>query len=368
MVPPHRERVRRVQKALQKNDLDYLFLSISPDLFYLTGYSSFVSERLHLLVIPPQGRPTVIFPNFEKEMVDYLADWIDVVGWLETEDPVSFVFNALAPKDRHAPIRVAISDHTRAVFLLRIQAALPKARFIPASQILAPMRRVKDKAELQALKEAQDMAVESLRQLFERPFAGRTEKQIANDLRHIYERLGFERAEGELVGSGPNGARAHLGPTDRVIHRGEPVVIDFGAIRNGYYCDITRTVHVGAPSDEFRKIFDIVREANHAALAAVHPGTSCESIDRAARQVIAAAGYGERFTHRVGHGIGIEVHEEPWMVEGNKLPLEPGMTFTDEPGIYLPGKFGCRLEDVVAVTESGGVSLTDYSHDIIVVE
>jgi D-alanyl-D-alanine dipeptidase len=368
METPHQERVKQVQKALSENDLDYMLLSISPDLFYLTGYASFVSERLHMLVIPPKGRPIIVFPDFEKTLVDYLADWIDVVGWLETEDPVAFVCDAMAPGDRQGPIRVAISDHTRAVFLLRLQDALPQARFIPASEIMAPMRRVKDEAELAILKEAQAKAVAAFERLLERPFARRTEKEIAADLGRFLKEAGGGEAFGAQVGSGPNGAQAHLAPTDRVIQRGEPVVIDFWATHDGYYSDCTRTVHVGPPSDEFREVFEVVREANHAALAAIHPGASCESVDRAARQVITAAGYGEHFTHRLGHGIGIEIHEEPYMVAGNRQFLEPGMTFTDEPGIYLPGEFGCRIEDVVAVTESGGVSLTDYTHDVIVVE
>ena len=363
----HRERVLQVQETLLKQDLDYMFLTISPGLFYLTGHSSLVSERLYLLVIPSEGRPIIIFPDYEKTAVDYLADWIEIVGWLETDDPISFVCNALDPNGRDAPIRIAISDCTRAIFLLRMQEALPKAHFIPASEILAPMRRVKDKEELRILKEAQDMAVESLKRLFELPFAGRTEKQIAADLHRICHSIGL-KLEYLQVGSGPNSARFDPNPTSRVIQRGEPVLIDFGGIHNGYYSDCTRTVYVGPPSDEFKKIFDIVREANHAALAAIRPNVGCESIDRAARQVIAAAGYGEYFLHRLGHGIGIEIHEEPWIVEGNKLLLEPGMTFTDEPGIYLPDKFGCRLEDVIAVTESGGLPLTNYSHDIIVVE
>lgn len=367
MVDPHQERVKQVQKALLENDLDYMFLSISPDLFYLTGYASFVSERLHMLVIPPEGRPTIVFPDFEKALVDYLAGWIDVVGWLETEAPVAFVCDALTPGDRQGPIRVAISDHTRAIFLLRLQDALPRARFIPASAIMAPMRRVKGEAELVILKEAQARAVAAFERLLEQPFAGRTEKQIAADLFRFCEMEGLE-APGAQVGSGPNGARAHLAPTDRIVQRGEPIVIDFWGTHNGYYSDCTRTLHVGPPSGEFREVFEIVREANRAALAAIRPGASCESIDRAARQVIAAAGYDEHFTHRLGHGIGIEIHEEPYMVEGNRLLLEPGMAFTDEPGIYFPGKFGCRIEDVVAVTESGGVSLTDYTHDVIVVE
>jgi len=363
----HRERTERAQESLKQRELDYLFLSISPDLVYLTGYEGHPSERLHMLVVPPKGRPTIVFPQFEVDMVQHLGDWVEVVGWSETEDPVSVVRDALSQRDRERGIRVAISDHTRAVFLLQLQDALPQARFSSASAMLSPMRRVKDAAELRLLKEAQDMAAQALEQLFSMRFSGRTERQVAASLKAIGDELGYESGFGAHVGSGPNGAMPHLGPSDRVIREGDAVVVDFWGTRGGYYSDCTRTVHVGEPTDKFREVFGIVREANRAALAAVRPGVTCETIDRAARQVIEQAGYGEYFTHRVGHGIGIDIHEEPWMVEGNQMVLEPGMTFSDEPGIYLPGQFGCRIEDVVAVTGSGGVSLTEFTYDIIVV-
>ena len=367
MTNIHRERVGRAQESLKQRGLDYLFLSISPDLVYLTGYEGHVSERLHMLVVPPDGRPTIVFPQFEVDMVEHLGDWMEVVGWSETEDPVAVVRDALSRRDRERSIQVAISDHTRAVSLLRLQDALPDARFSSASEMLAPMRRVKDEVELRILKEAQDMAAQALERLFALPFSGRTEKQVAASLGAICDELGYETGFGAHVGSGSNGAMPHLGPGDMVIGEGDAVVIDFWGTHSGYYSDCTRTVHVGEPSDKFREVYGVVLEANRAALAATRPGVTCESIDRAARRVITQAGYGEYFTHRVGHGIGIDIHEEPWMVEGNQLPLEPGMTFTDEPGIYLPGQFGCRIEDVIAVTGSGGIALTDFTYDIIVV-
>jgi Xaa-Pro aminopeptidase len=300
-------------------------------------------------------------------MIGHLSDWVDVVGWAETDDPVAQVRERLAPADRHSRLSVAIGDSTPAIFLLRLQAALPKVSFVPASEIMAPMRRVKDQEELRLLQVAQDVASVALTQLVQMPFAGRTERQIALDLRRICDDLGHESGFGVAVGSGPNGALPHLGPTSRVIQEGEAVVIDFWAAHQGYYSDCTRTVFVGQPPEEFCRVFQIVREANHAALAAVRPGAPCQDVDRAARAVIEAAGYGPYFTHRLGHGLGIDVHEEPWIVEGNGLLLEPGMTFTDEPGIYLPGKFGCRIEDVVAVTETGGRLLTHFSQEIITV-
>ncbi len=363
----YQARLARVRQAMQSEGLDYVFLSISPDLFYLTGFTSFVSERLHLLVFPLEGRPSIVFPDFEKDMIGHLASWVDIIGWTESEDPIDRVCQVLAPAHRQAPITVAISDHTRAVFLLRMQAALPQARFIPSSRIIGPLRRTKDALELQILRVAQALAVEAVRRLVEQPFSGRSERQVAAELSRNLEAMGFESVMGVLLASGPNGAVGHLAPTDRTIQVGEPVIIDLGAAYKGYYADITRTVHVGPPTEEFLHIFEIVRRANQAALDAIRPGATCESIDRAARQVIEQAGYGEFFTHRLGHGIGIEVHEEPYMVQGNSLPLEPGMTFSDEPGIYVPGRFGCRLENIVAVTETGGVKLTEYTHEPIIV-
>lgn len=365
--PDHRERVQRVQAEMRRQGTDYVFLSISPDLFYLTGFTSFVSERLHLLVVPAEGRPRLSFPEFETDMVDHLSDWITIGGWPESEGPIPTVRASLDAADLDRSLRIAISDHTRAVFLLQLQAALPQSAFMSASSILGPMRRVKDGYELRILREAQDLAVEALARLLERPLEGRSEKEVASELALLCEAVGFEKAAGVLVGSGPNGAMPHLSPTERVIQRGEPVVIDFTGVHHGYHSDCTRTVHVGPPSDEFSEVFGIVRRANEKALEAIGPGVPSQEIDRTAREVIARRGYGEYFTHRLGHGIGIEVHEEPYMVEGNELPLSPGMTFTDEPGIYIPGKFGCRLEDVVAVTEDGGVALTDFSHQLIVV-
>jgi Xaa-Pro aminopeptidase len=367
IMTAHQLRVLQVQEAMAEKAVGAVFLTLSPDLFYLTGHFAFVSERLHSLVIPRDGRPTMVVPDYEKGVVDHLSGWVDVAGWPETEDPIPLVRDLLVSKEHDFPSKIAVGNHTPAMFLLPIQAALPNASFTLASELLAPMRRVKDLEELQILKEAQDAAIEAFNTLLKRPFAGRTEKQIAADLRHLCEAVGSQ-LEFIQVGSGPNSARFDPSPTDRIIQRGEPVVIDFGTTRNGYFSDCTRTVHVGPPSDEFERIFKIVREANHAALAAVRPGVSCESVDRAARQVIMAAGYNDYFKHRVGHGIGIEIHEEPWILEGNSLPLAQGMAFTDEPGIYLPGCFGCRLEDVVRVTETGGLSLTNCTHDLLIVE
>jgi len=366
--PGYRERVQRLQGEMKEQDIAYVFLSISPDLFYLTGYTSFVSERLHLLVVPVTGDPTLILPAFEMDTVTHLSDWITVVGWPETEGPIPKIQASLDPEGTESSIRIAISDHTWSVFLLQLQTALPKADFIPSSRILAPMRRVKDRYELRVLGEAQQLAVEALTRLLERPFAGRTEKQVADDLVGLCKRVGFDEVAGVLVGSGPNGAMPHLAPTERVIQPGEPVVIDFGGIHEGYYSDCTRTVHVGPASSRFTEVYDVVRRANEEALAAIRPGVPCHEVDRVARDVISEAGYGEYFTHRLGHGIGIQVHEEPYMVEGNELRLSSGMVFTDEPGIYIPGAFGCRLEDVVAVTDDGGVRLTNLTRSLTVVD
>ncbi|MBN1313885.1 MAG: aminopeptidase P family protein [Anaerolineales bacterium] len=360
----YQERIGNIQQSLLEKNLDYMFLTVSPDLVYLTGYTTYTSERLRLLTIPQEGKPTFIFPDYERDAICDL-DWIDILGWFETDDPFSLVVQAISTKN-DKPIRIAISDQTPAGFLLRLMDELPGACFVPASEIIVPMSRIKSGQEISILKKGQDLATESLKQLFNTPFAGRSEKQVAAELFRICENAGLEAGVAQ-VGSGPNSAR-FIDPTERIIQAGDAVLIDFCTTYQGYWTDCTRTVHVGSPTDEFRRVYEIVREANHTALAAVRPFVSCESIDRAARRVINVAGYGDYFVHRTGHGIGIEMHEEPWIVKGNDKLLEPGMVLTIEPGIYFPDAFGYRLEDVIVVEKSGGQSITHLSHDIIIVK
>jgi Xaa-Pro aminopeptidase len=226
------------------------------------------------------------------------------------------------------------------------------------------LRAVKDAHELERLAAAGEAADAAYREILAVPFAGRRETDVAADLAALLRRFGHEQVDFTVVGSGPNGANPHHEAGDRVIETGDTVVLDFGGLKHGYGSDTTRTVSVGEPTDELRLVHSIVRRAQQAAFEAVRPGVPCEEIDRVARRVITDAGYGERFIHRTGHGIGVTTHEPPYLVEGEEQPLVPGMCFSIEPGIYLPGWFGVRIEDIVTVTAQAGRRLNNTSHSL----
>jgi Xaa-Pro aminopeptidase len=229
------------------------------------------------------------------------------------------------------------------------------------------LRAVKDPAELERLTRAGAGADAAYEEILAVRFAGRAETEVAADLAALLRKHGHSQVDFTIVGSGPNGANPHHGAGERVIAEGDTVVLDFGGLRDGYGSDTTRTVHVGPADDEVRTVHDIVRRAQQAAFEAVRPGVTCQEIDRVARQVITEAGYGEYFVHRVGHGIGVTTHEPPYLVEGETRPLVPGMCFSIEPGIYLPGRFGVRIEDIVTVTEDGGRRLNNTSRELAIV-
>ena len=232
---------------------------------------------------------------------------------------------------------------------------------------LPMLRAIKDADEIERLVAAGAAADATLEEIVKVRFAGRTENEVAADLAALLRKHGHSQVDFTVVGSGPNGANPHHEAGDRTIQEGDMVVLDFGGLKDGYGSDTTRTVHVGEPTDEEREVFEIVRRAQQAGFEAVRPGVACQEIDRAARKVITDAGYGEYFIHRVGHGIGITTHEPPYMVEGEEHPIEPGMCFSIEPGIYLPGRFGVRIEDIVVVTEDGGRRLNNTDREMRIV-
>jgi Xaa-Pro aminopeptidase len=230
------------------------------------------------------------------------------------------------------------------------------------------MRAVKDADELERLAAAGAAADAAYGEILTVRFAGRREAEVAGDLADLLRRFGHEQVDFTVVGSGPNGANPHHEAGDRVIGHGDAVVLDFGGLMFGYGSDTTRTVCVGEPSEEVREVHEVVRLAQQAGVDAVQPGVACQDIDRAARAVITDAGYGEAFIHRTGHGIGVTTHEPPYMVEGEQQPLVPGMCFSVEPGIYLPGRFGVRIEDIVTVTQAGGRRLNNTDHALAIVD
>jgi Xaa-Pro aminopeptidase len=349
-------------------EIDVMLLSLGADLPWLTGYEAMPLERLTMLVVPREDLPTLVVPRLEAPRVEEDPDVFRVRSWAETDDPVEIVaaLASLAGSIKE----VAISDRTWATFVLALQATLPAAYWRPSSVVTAPLRAVKDEEEIEALTEASAAADRVASQLLagDIPLVGRTEREVSQDIGRRLIAEGHQKVNFAIVGSGPNSASPHHDAGARIIQPGEPVVCDFGGTMNGYCSDITRTVWTGEPSIEQRNLYDCLQEAQSAGVAAAVIGSTCEGIDTAARQVIADGGYGEAFIHRTGHGIGLEEHEDPYIVAGNGLPVTAGHAFSVEPGIYFAGRFGARIEDIVVVDRDGPRVLNHVSHDLTVVE
>lgn len=342
------DRLERARAVMAEEGVSVLLLSIGPELPYLTGYEAMDTERLTMLVVGPGESAHLIIPELERPRVRTIDLAVDVVSWSETEDPLDLVAGMVGDGQR-----MAIGDRTRSMFLLGLQDRLPRASFVTASGVLDGLRVCKDAAEVDALRAVAQAADRAAMRLGEISFAARTELEVAADLAAILRQEGHETVEFTIVAAGPNGASPHHEPGLRTIQFGDAVVLDFGGRLHGYCSDTTRNVVVGEAPDGYAEVHEIVTEAHAAASAAVGPGVEAQEVDRAARRVISQAGYGARFIHRTGHGIGLEGHEPPYIVEGNRTRLETGMAFSIEPGIYLPDRFGVRIEDIAVVTDSG---------------
>jgi D-alanyl-D-alanine dipeptidase len=344
-------RGRRTRAAARCRDAGVAALLIAPgsDLTYLTGYGIFASERITCLVLGAGGSSTLVLPELEAPRARAIAPDLPQRTWGETADPYALIAS-LVPGGGS----VGLSDQMWAAFALRIQTALPGGQFRVASEITRELRMRKDPAELEALQAVSAAADRAYIRALDLEFAGRTELAVAADLAALLRDEGHDEVMFTIVAAGEDGASPHHHTGERQIRKGDTVVLDFGGTRAGYGSDITRTVHVGrAPSDEVVRVHDAVRRAQEAGYAAAREGATAASVDAAARAVIADAGYGERFIHRLGHGIGLDGHEHPYLVEGNEQTLEPGMAFSIEPGIYLPGRFGVRIEDIAIIGPDG---------------
>ncbi len=339
-----------------------LVITPGPDLVYLCGYAPpAVTERLTALVLAAGRQPALVVPRLEQPDAQRAPGGpaLAMVDWLDGSDPYTAAASLLVRDGRYA-----VSDGAWALHLLGLQRALPGTTFVSLTDGLPMLRAVKDGRELARLAAAGEGADASFVDILTTRFSGRTEEEVAADLAALLRKHGHSQVDFTIVASGPNGADPHHEAGSRVIKPGDAVVLDFGGLREGYGSDTTRTVSVGEPSEEVRTVYEIVRRAQQAAFEAVRPGVTCEEIDRVARRVISDAGYGEHFIHRVGHGIGLSTHEPPYLVEGEQQPLVPGMCFSIEPGIYLPGRFGVRIEDIVTVTEDGGRRLNNTTREL----
>ncbi len=366
-MPDYVRRLQQAQQTMRAQQVDALLISAPSDLLYLIGYHFHPSERMTVLFIPPEGQPSIVMPQFEASRLNATQKrFLAVRPWTETQNPIAVL--AEVASDLPSNGQLAVSDQMWAGFLVGMLSHFRGARFASASRVLTLMRMVKDADELAALEHAQNIANTVYERICAAQFSGRSELSIQQELTALRQELGLEDCTSGIVGSGPDhSASPHHRTGTRVIQPGDAVVMDFGGTYQGYHADITRTVHVGPPSQKFRAVYAIVEEAHQAAFRAYVVGATCESVDRAARDVIEKAGYGQYFTHRVGHGIGLDGHEPPYLVGGNTQPLVAGMTFSDEPGIYIPGEFGIRIEDMVTVTPNGPRRFDRSTHDLVVV-
>ena len=376
----YRERFEATQALAADAGVAAILVGVGADLRYLTGYPAMPSERLTMLVISAAGDWELVVPRLEatpaQSCAPAAAGVLPVVGWEEAEDAHGLVA-AIVREAADGPseyLRIALSDDLPARHLLRLQERLPGARFQLASPILGRLRIVKDAAEIALLTKAAHAADRVVARIAAGRLVGRTEADVAREVRERLVEEGHEAAHFAIVGSGPNSASPHHDASDRVIEAGEPIVLDIGGTVEGYGSDITRTLWVtgGDPSKgpdaRFRHLFGVLYGAQAAATRAVRPGVASEAIDAAARRPIEAEGYGEAFFHRTGHGIGLEGHEDPYIIAGNQEAIREGMAFSVEPGIYLIGEYGARIEDIVVCGPDGPITLNEAPRELYVVD
>ena len=378
-------RIQAARQALRSADDIALLVGVGADLRWLTGYDAMNLERLTMLVLGRESEPALVVPRLEAPRASLApavaAGMVRLVTWEETDDPVARVPGLvdaapIAGGAGSAPVarapRLLVSDRLWASFVLRLQEVFPHVRFGLASEVLRGLRMVKDADEIALLRAAAEAADRVVLAIAGGRLVGRSEADVAREVRERLLDEGHETAEFAIVGSGPNSASPHHEASDRRISAGEPIVLDIGGAFAGYGSDITRTLWVtgagGArPDPEFVRLYEVLREAQAAATAAVRPGVPAELIDAAGRLVIEAAVFGPNFIHRIGHGIGLEGHEDPYLVAGNAEPLQPGNAFSVEPGIYLEGRHGARIEDIVVCGAAGPEVLNRVTRDLLVV-
>lgn len=362
------KRLAAVQRELASRSAGLLIVGLSASLRYLTGFTDEPGERLLLLLVPRGGDPGFVVPELYADQVRAVTGFERLFVWADHEGPESALASALDAVAR-TPGAVLVEECLWSGFLLACQKSLPTRSFGSGTPVLAPLRMQKDPQEIELLQRAGAMADEAFRRVIETPFVGRTELDVAASLVDAMRDAGADDvAFAPLVASGPAAALPHYRAGDRRIERGDVVILDYGCRSGGYRSDISRTVSCGAPSGDVRAAYDAVREAQQRAVDAVRPGVPAEEIDRTARDFLTARGFGEYFIHRTGHGVGLDIHEPPYIVAGNRTPVELGMAFSVEPGVYFPGRFGIRIEDVVVVSPSHAVPMTRVTHELTIVQ
>jgi Xaa-Pro aminopeptidase len=368
------DRLQRLAAIAAREHLAGVLVGVGPDLEYLTGYRAMPLERLTALTVgAPSPDPTLFVPRLEEPAARAGArPPIAIETWEETDDPHALVLRRAAG-GFSGDGRIAVSDRTWSMHLLRFQERAPGLRWLPLSGLLRELRMIKDPDEIELLRRAGQAADRVVDQIASGRLIGRTEADVAREVRERLLAEGHELAEFAIVASGPNSASPHHEASDRIIRAGEPIVLDIGGALGGYGSDTTRTLWVtggddrNGPPEEFRHLYAVLQAAQAAATGAVRPGIAAEAVDRAARDPIEAEGYGDNFFHRTGHGIGLEGHEDPYLVAGNAEELSAGMAFSIEPGIYLPGRYGARIEDIVVCGPQGADVLNNTPRELRII-
>jgi Xaa-Pro aminopeptidase len=372
-------RLTAAREGLARKDAAALLIGVGSDLRYLTGHVAHPMERLTMLVLPATGAAAIVVPRLESMAAAAspagAAGLVEIVPWDETDDPYGIVAARLATGDGVIRSGRLLVDHSLwSMHLLALQRALPGRSFGLATEVTRELRIVKQPDEIERLRAAAHAADRALDQIAHGPLIGRTEADVSREIGQRLVAEGHQFAQFAIVASGPNSASPHHHASERVIQGGEPIVFDIGGTLDAYCSDMTRTIWVtggdaaNAPTDEFRTIHALVRASNAAATAAVGPGAACEQLDEVARRVIREGGYGDAFIHRLGHGIGLDGHEDPYLVADSPDSLSPGMAFSIEPGVYLQGRYGVRIEDIVVCGDAGPDVLNEATRELLVVD
>jgi Xaa-Pro aminopeptidase len=362
MTFDHTARLDAARRVMAEEGVDAMLVSVGSDLPYLLGYRAVENERLTMAVVRRDDEAVLVVPELEASRVTEIPGAFSVRAWSETDSPVEIVAS-LASGCSVA----AVSDETWARFVLLLQRELPNTSMRRAGPLMERLRIVKEPAEIDLLRAAAAGVDRVSARLADHRFSGKEERQIAREVGAMTIEEGADMAHFAIVASGPNGASPHHDAGDRVVERGDVVIVDFGGPVGGYQSDTTRSFVVGEPTAEQVEVHAVVAAAQQAGADAIKPGVACEEADRAARAVITDAGWGDRFIHRLGHGIGLDVHEEPYLVRGNDTPFESGMAFSIEPGIYLAGRFGVRIEDIAICSADGCERLNTSNRALVMV-
>ncbi|NJC73458.1 aminopeptidase P family protein [Planosporangium thailandense] len=360
------DRLTRARDAAAAAGLDAILITPGADLRYLTGYDARPYERRTCLAVPADADPFLVVPELEEPAA--LASpagalGLSMVSWAETVDPYALVASRLP----RGMTRVGLDNQMWIEKAIAFRTALPDVEQCLAGEVLQRLRMRKSPAEIDALRRAAAAIDRVHERVGEWLRPGRTERAVGRDIAEAILAEGHVRVDFVIVASGPNSASPHHELSDRIVQAGEPVVVDIGGTTGDGYCsDSTRVYALGQPPDGFLRLYEVLLRAQQLQTTAVRPGVTAEQLDAVGRDLITDAGYGPYFVHRTGHGIGLETHEEPYIVAGSSLPLEPGMAFSVEPGIYLPGRYGARIEDIVACTPDGGDRLNRTTRDLVV--